>query len=88
MTQLYGGATLEHGDPPPVDPTLEHPSCVFQLLKRHYRRYTPEMVEQVCGVPKDLFLQHAEALCENSGRDRTGAFAYVVGWTQHTVGVQ
>ena len=83
-----GGAQLEHGDPPETDPTLEHPRCVFQLLKRHYQRYTPEMVEQTCGVPQELFLQHAEALCEHSGRDRTGAFAYAVGWTQHTVGVQ
>ena len=83
-----GGAALEHGDPPEVDRTLQHPRCVFQLLRKHYQRYTPEMVEQVCGVPRELFLQHAEALCENSGRDRTGAFAYAVGWTQHTVGVQ
>ncbi len=83
-----GGAALQHGDPPELDRTLEHPRCVFQLLKKHYARYTPEMVERVCGVPQDLFLQHAEALCENSGRERTGAFAYAVGWTQHTVGVQ
>ena len=83
-----GGAQLEQGRPPETDPTLTHPRCVFQLLKRHYRRYTPEMVERICGVPQELFLQHAEALCDNSGRDRTGAFAYAVGWTQHTVGVQ
>ena len=83
-----GGAALRHGDPPETDRTLEHPRCVFQLLKKHHQRYTPEMVEQVCGVPRELFLQHAEALCENSGRERTGAFAYAVGWTQHTVGVQ
>ena len=30
----------------------------------------------------------AEALCSNSGRERTSAFCYAVGWTQHTVGVQ
>jgi formate dehydrogenase major subunit len=71
-----------------MDPTLQHPRCVFQILKRHYSRYTPEMVEEVCGVPKALFLELAETLCRNSGRDRTSAFAYAVGWTQHTVGVQ
>ncbi len=70
------------------DPTLEHPRCVFQVLKRHYSRYTPELVEDVCGVPPEQFLQVAEALCANSGRDRTSAFCYAVGWTQHTVGVQ
>src|SRR3712207_5348362 len=40
----------------PRDPTLQHPRCVFQVLRRHYSRYTPEMVERVCGVPKELFL--------------------------------
>jgi formate dehydrogenase major subunit len=76
------------GGPQPSDPTLQHPRCVFQLLKRHFRRYTPEVVEQVCGVPQDQFLEVAQALCENSGRERTSAICYSVGWTQHTVGVQ
>ncbi|MBV9266225.1 MAG: molybdopterin-dependent oxidoreductase, partial [Acidobacteriaceae bacterium] len=71
-----------------TDPTLQHPRCVFQILKRHYSRYTPEMVEETCGVPKELFLKVAKTLCDNSGRERTAVFAYAVGWTQHTVGVQ
>ncbi len=70
------------------DFTLQDPRCVFQILKRHYARYTPEMVEEVCGIPQHLFLKVADALCENSGRDRTSAFCYAVGWTQHSVGVQ
>ena len=74
--------------PKHVDPTLQHPRSVFQILKRHYSRYTPEMVEETCGIPQDLFLTVAETLCENSGRERTSAFCYAVGWTQHTVGVQ
>jgi formate dehydrogenase major subunit len=82
------GASLKHGEPPHEDPTLEHPRCVFQLLRRHYARYTPELVEEVCGVPREQFLAVAEALCENSGRERTSAICYAVGWTQHTVGVQ
>jgi formate dehydrogenase major subunit len=82
------GASLEHGEPPEEDPTLEHPRCVFQLLRRHYARYTPEFVEQVCGVPRNQFRMVAKALCDNSGRERTSAFCYAVGWTQHTVGVQ
>jgi formate dehydrogenase major subunit len=82
------GSSLEHGDPPHTDPTMQHPRCVFQLLRRHYRRYTPELVEHVCGVPKERFLEVAEALCHNSGRERTSAIVYSVGWTQHTVGVQ
>src|SRR3954471_19638457 len=83
-----GSAALEHGEPPVEDLTLQHPRCVFQILKRHYARYTPEAVAEACGCSVAEFLEVAEALCENSGRERTGAFAYAVGWTQHTVGVQ
>jgi formate dehydrogenase major subunit len=86
----YGsrGAKLEHRAAPSMDPSLTHPRCVFQLLKRHFRRYTPELVERVCGVPSQTLVEVAEALCANSGRERTSAFCYSVGWTQHTVGVQ
>jgi len=82
------GGKLEHGNPPEMDMDLEHPRCVFQLLKRHFSRYTPEKVEEICGVPEATFLEVAESLCSNSGRERTSAFCYAVGWTQHTVGVQ
>jgi len=80
-----GGA---HVGTPELDPTMENPRCVFQILKRHYARYTPEMVEQICGVPRDTFRRVCEHVTENSGRDRTTAWVYSVGWTQHTVGVQ
>src|SRR5579883_2661511 len=70
------------------DPTLQHPRCVLQVIRRHFARYTPELVEQVCGVPRALFLRVAETILANSGRDRTTAFAYAVAWTQHTVGTQ
>jgi formate dehydrogenase major subunit len=73
---------------PLTDPTLEHPRCVYQVLKRHFARYTPEMVADVCGVPADRFLAVAEALTSNSGRERTSAFVYAVGWTHHTMGAQ
>jgi formate dehydrogenase major subunit len=72
----------------PTDLTLEHPRCVFQILKRHFAKYTPEMVEKVTGCPKEAFLKIAEAICENSGRDKTTAFCYALGWTQHSKGVQ
>ena len=70
------------------DPTLSHPRCVYQILKRHFSRYTPEMVTEVCGIPAAQFHEVAEAICDNSGRERTTAFIYSVGWTHHTVGVQ
>jgi formate dehydrogenase major subunit len=70
------------------DPTLTHPRCVFQVLKRHFARYTPEMVAEACGVPREDFERLARALTANSGRERTTAWVYAVGWTQHTTGVQ
>jgi formate dehydrogenase major subunit len=88
--QAHGahGMTLEGGEPPEIDIDLEHPRCVYQLLRHHYRRYTPEMVADICGVAPEKFLAVAEALCANSGRERTSAICYAVGWTQHTHGVQ
>ncbi len=74
--------------PPPQDPTLQHPNCVYQIMRRHYARYTPEMVEQATGCSAEIFLKVADALARNSGRERTGAFCYAVGWTHHTTGVQ
>jgi formate dehydrogenase major subunit len=72
----------------PQDRTLQHPNCVYQIMRRHYARYTPEMVERVTGCRKETFLQIADALVRNSGRERTSAFCYAVGWTHHSVGVQ
>src|SRR6185437_3482795 len=74
--------------PPPTDPTLQHPRCVYQIMRYHYERYTPEMVERVTGCPQSIFLRVCEALINNSGRERTGAFCYAVGWTHHAYGVQ
>lgn len=72
----------------PRDETLTDPRCVFQLLKRHYQRYTPEMVADVCGISTEDFNYLADSITMNSGRDRTTAFCYAVGWTQHTAGAQ
>jgi formate dehydrogenase major subunit len=81
-----------HGPGIPADPerdeTLQHPRCVYQILRRHFSRYTPEVVEQVCGVPPARFEEVCRAWTENSGRERTTALVYSVGWTQHSVGVQ
>ena len=74
--------------PPAVDMTLQDPNCVYQIMRRHYAAYTPEMVERVTGCPKETFIKVAEALAKNSGPERTGAWCYAVGWTHHTTGVQ
>jgi formate dehydrogenase major subunit len=70
------------------DPALQHPQCVFQMLKRHFARYTPELVSEICGCTPEELLRVAELLGANSGRERTSAIVYALGWTQHTTGVQ
>ena len=94
-TALMGGATThatKRGDPtqadPPKDPTLQHPRCVMQLLKKHFARYTPEVVAQICGCKPQDVTRIAEIMCRNSGRERTGSIVYAVGWTQHSIGPQ
>jgi formate dehydrogenase major subunit len=70
------------------DLTLTHPRCVFQVLKRHFARYTPELVEQVCGIGPADFARVAATLVAASGREKTTCWVYAVGWTQHSTGVQ
>ena len=82
---LYKGGDLSR---PQRDLTLQDPQSVFQKLKRHFSRYTPEMVEKICGIPPDLFHKVAHALAAASGPERTAAVCYAVGWTQHSKGVQ
>ncbi len=86
--EAHGSGGAPAHPTPDTDPTLQHPRCVFQVLKRHFARYTPEIVEQVSGVPPDQFARVCRLVTENSGRDRTTAFVYSLGWTQHTVGAQ
>src|SRR5437762_4727243 len=71
-----------------TDPSLQHPRCVFQILKRHFARYTPELVESACGIPKNKFLEIADLYSAASGSEKTAAICYAVGWTQHSKGVQ
>lgn len=70
------------------DKTLNHPRCVWNLLKEHVRRYTPDVVTDICGTPKEDFLKVCEYLAETSVKDKTATFLYALGWTQHSVGAQ
>ena len=74
--------------PPERDERLQNPQCVFQVVKRHFARYTPEMVERATGCPRDTLIKIAKTLLDNSGAERTCSFAYAVAWTQHTNGPQ
>src|SRR5437016_6347067 len=71
-----------------LDQTLQHPRSVFQLLKQHVDRYTPEMVERICGTPKDKFLKVAEIVTSTGNAQHVGTITYALGWTQHSTGVQ
>jgi formate dehydrogenase major subunit len=82
------GGEAQNLDHPHRDETLQHPRCVFQVMKRHFARYTPELVEQVCGIPAERLIEVADIFTSASGREKTAAICYAVGWTQHSTGVQ
>jgi formate dehydrogenase major subunit len=69
-----------------VDETLENPRCVYQLMKAHFSRYTPDMVEKICGTPKDKFLKVAEMIGTTCTPDKVMTILYALGWTQHSHG--
>jgi formate dehydrogenase major subunit len=71
-----------------VDPSMQDPLCVLQLMKKHFASYTPEVVSSITGVPKDRFLQVCEWIASTAAPDRTMTSLYALGWTQHTVGSQ
>jgi formate dehydrogenase major subunit len=95
-TRTYTTTTWNYeSEPPPaaattaaVDPTLQHPRSVFQLLKTHYSRYTPERVSQVTGIPVEKFVEIAERFGATGTPDKAGSIVYAVGLTHHTSGVQ
>jgi formate dehydrogenase major subunit len=71
-----------------VDDSLTNPRCVWNLLKQHVSVYTPEMVERICGTPKDKFLKIAAMVAETSLPNKTMTSMYALGWTQHSKGSQ
>jgi formate dehydrogenase major subunit len=71
-----------------ADATLQHPRCVYNLLKQHVDRYTPETVEKICGTPQDKFLTVCEAIATTAVPDKALTSMYALGWTQHSVGSQ
>jgi formate dehydrogenase-N alpha subunit len=79
---------LDEGGFARVDPTLEHPRCVFQVMKRFYARYTPEMVSTISGCSVDDFLKAAELITSTYTPDRAGTIMYALGWTHHSHSVQ
>ncbi len=71
-----------------ADPTLEHPRCVFQLMKKHYSRYTPDVVSNICGTPQTAMLKVWQSIAETSKPGKVMTIMYALGWTQHSVGSQ
>ncbi|TDN47896.1 formate dehydrogenase (quinone-dependent) catalytic subunit [Azoarcus indigens] len=71
-----------------TDPTLENPRCVYQLMKKHYSRYTPDVVSNICGTPEKQFLKVCEYIASTSGTGRVMTIMYALGWTQHSQGSQ
>ncbi len=73
---------------PKTDPTLQDPNCVLNLLKKQVEKYTPEAVANICGCRPEDIIKVAEFMARNSGRDKTTAFCYATGFTQHSSGTQ
>ena len=71
-----------------TDPTLSNPRCVYQMMKAHYSRYTPDMVSSICGTPKDDFLKVCEMIATTAAANKTMTIMYALGWTQHSQGSQ
>jgi len=87
----YDFGAAGRGQAPQFDPTLENPRCVFQLLKQHYSRYTPEMVERITGIPRDQFLKAADlftSIRKDGDMKKAATIIYAVGWTQHSSATQ
>ncbi len=71
-----------------VDGSLEDPNCVFQLLQKHYQRYTPDVVASICGCTEQQFRQAADIICSTGHAEGRGTILYALGWTQHSHSVQ
>ena len=71
-----------------LDETMQDPNCVFQLMKKHYSRYTPDMVSKVTGTPKESFLKVCEYIADTAAANKTMTILYALGWTQHSHGSQ
>jgi formate dehydrogenase major subunit/formate dehydrogenase-N alpha subunit len=69
------------------DDTLHHPRCVWNLMKQHVERYTPEMVNRLCGTSITIFSAFANC-CQHQRANRTATILYALGWTHHTTGAQ
>ena len=90
-TQTYDQSTWNYEEPVAHDPALQHPRCVFQLLKQQYSRYTPEMVERITGIAAKDVLKAADLFTSvriNGDMKKAATIIYAVGWTQHTFGTQ
>lgn len=90
--RTYGKSTwtyqLDDAGIPKKDKTLKDPNCVFQLMKKHFARYTPEMASKVCGTPLEKFLEVCRTYAATGKIGKAGNIMYAMGTTQHTVGTQ
>jgi formate dehydrogenase major subunit len=87
-TQEHWGFQRDDAGRVRTDPSLEHPHCVFQVLKRHFARYTPETVSRVCGTPVEKLREVAETFLSTGRPARSGTILYAMGATQHSHGTQ
>ena len=70
------------------DMTLTNPNCVLNVMRRHYARYTPEMVHRVTGMDMDVMKKVWDTFASTGRPDKAGSILYALGQTQHSYGSQ
>ena len=70
------------------DMTLTDPNCVLNVMRRHYARYTPEMVHRVTGMDMDVMKKVWDTFASTGRPDKAGSILYALGQTQHSYGSQ
>jgi len=73
---------------PKRDLSLKDPNCVFQIMRKHFARYTPEMVSNTTGAPVDTFQLICQTYAATGQVGKSGTILYAMGTTQHTYGAQ
>jgi formate dehydrogenase major subunit len=82
------GYELDEAGHAKVDPTMQHERCVLQVMKRHFSRYTPEMVSKITGTPVAKFTKVCEMVSATAVPGKAMTILYALGWTQHSYGAQ
>jgi formate dehydrogenase-N alpha subunit len=86
-TWAYQSDSTQH-DNIKRDPTLADPNCVFQLLKKHFARYTDDKVVEITGTDKATFQQICQTYAATGQMGKAGAIVFSSSACQRSTGTQ